>query len=80
MLNKSEIFLQNKLCLKNVSLLEVDGEAGIQGPWQKGLPPPGSWYHHPKLWGLGILPWGTTLSGSVGELAVGQGDHKSQGV
>lgn len=42
MLNKSRIFLQNDLCLKNVSLLEADGEAGIQGPWQKGLPPPGS--------------------------------------
>lgn len=38
MLNKSRIFLQNNLCLKNVSLLE----AGIQGPQQKGLPPPGS--------------------------------------
>lgn len=42
MLNKPGIFLQNELCLKNVSLLEVDGEEGIQGPWQKGLPPPGS--------------------------------------
>lgn len=29
--------------------------------------------------GLSILPWGTMLSGSVGELAAGQGGHKSQG-
>lgn len=55
MLNKSEIFLQNKLCLKNVSLLEFDGEAGIQGPWQEGLPPPGSLVHGTTIPGFRVL-------------------------
>lgn len=53
MLSKSEIFLQNKLFLKIFSLLQVDGEAGIQGPWQKGLPPPGSLVHVPPSQALG---------------------------
>lgn len=57
------------------------GEAGTQGPWQNGLATMGllaSWFHHPELPRLGILPQGITLPGISGQLAAGQGDRESQ--
>lgn len=45
------------------------GEAGTQGPQQKGLATtglPGGWYHHAELSGLGIPLWGVTLAGICG--------------
>lgn len=71
---ESEIFLPTKLCLKNVDLLEVDGESRNPGSVAEGLAlphPMGSLvkcYHRPELSALGILLRGVALPAIPGWL------------